>query len=554
MLSPGAEQHDLYHGTSWETAQIIQREGFKPSSDGLLGPGTYVAHADKASRFAANCPRHGGDAGAVVKVRITFTRAKYVSYNDRSWISEGFDACRAERTSSSPYPEWCLKSARQVEVLEIRSIACGSRLPAFEGENISLAVVRQKAKQAGLEEVHFSQQHSVASFATDAANFESPRVNVYYETGTVIDHPRHAHVELVRRKVDAHKLEAIFRELTGGSAVCHCSAPKRPAVGQSPRNQWTNAHGAAQAEEEAVRAALEKLRQEVSLAESVLKDHQQRREEKAKQEEEERRQAVEMAQREEAERQRKAAEAAAEVARQEAERQRQAEAARAAARAAEKIRVKKFRGTQCTFVIDNEHASEELRKRKNSIDTVTHLTLVGNGFFMARENGSSFWSNLPFSLGLRLQQEDLNTQGAVKYVAAGPGGQYWADVGTATWWSGTCSESFEKAARSSRTISKVAFGENLSWIVLYDDGTQAWQGIPTKLHNKLNGRGKRLSKPVEVTLGRNETWYVKFADGTYDYVLPSIVAIAFEKWSEAGWSIKNVVLNSENGDYLLRYA
>ena len=106
-----SEEHILYHGTSWETAQLILQQGFKPSGAGTcLGPGTYVARADKASRFGANCSRHGGESGAVVKVRINFTRAKYVPYDDRSWISEGYDACRSERTSRSGHPEWCLKS------------------------------------------------------------------------------------------------------------------------------------------------------------------------------------------------------------------------------------------------------------------------------------------------------------------------------------------------------------------------------------------------------------------------------------------------------------
>eukprot|EP00961_Rhodomonas_salina_P250279 3383451-Rhodomonas_salina.2 len=165
-------------GTSLKTAEIIRREGFKPLSGGLLGPGTYVARADKASKFAANCQRHGGDTGAVVKVRITFTRAKYVSSDDRSWLSEGYDACRAERTSLSPYPEWCLKRPDQVEVLEVRSIACGDNLPAFEGEAMSLAVVRQKARQTnGLVEVYFNQQQNIVSFATDVDNPKSPQVD-----------------------------------------------------------------------------------------------------------------------------------------------------------------------------------------------------------------------------------------------------------------------------------------------------------------------------------------------------------------------------------------
>ena len=45
MQGGTSESHTLYHGTSWEIAQIIKREGFRPSSDGCLGPGTYVARA-----------------------------------------------------------------------------------------------------------------------------------------------------------------------------------------------------------------------------------------------------------------------------------------------------------------------------------------------------------------------------------------------------------------------------------------------------------------------------------------------------------------------------
>ena len=117
----------------------------------------------KASRFGAECSRHGGESGAVVKVRINFTRAKYVHYDDRSWISEGYDACRAERTSRSDHPEWCLKSPSQVKVLEVRPIACGAGLPAFEGETMSLGAVRQIAVSAGLEEVYFGEAVSVVS-------------------------------------------------------------------------------------------------------------------------------------------------------------------------------------------------------------------------------------------------------------------------------------------------------------------------------------------------------------------------------------------------------
>ena len=545
------ESHVLYHGTSWEKACLIRDQGFAPSGGGCLGPGTYVAHADKASRFAANCSRHDGDSGAVLKVRISFQRAKYVSHDDNSWLSQGYDACRAERTSSSPLPEWCLKHASQIEVLEIRRIACGDHLPAFEDEAMSLSVVRRYAAQAGLDEVAFSEQASAVSFSTNATARDAARFDVYYTTGTIVDqpHPR------VRRKVDTQRLQRIFRDAmatANGSDGCHChSHPRKRQAFDTPSQIRHTPPGA---EEAAVSAALQKLRHDVKEAEDVLADHKSRRDEEA------RRQAEEL-QREEAERQRLASEAAAAAAhqafwaaQQEAERERQAAAARAEEARAEQERTRSFRGKNCTFVIGNDLAEAELKKRENTIKTVTHLTLVGNGFFLARENGDSFWFNLPSALSSRLQEHDVHDE--VTYVATGPGSQYFADVGTeGTWWSGTCSDSFASAAKINCAISRVAFGEDQSWIVIYSDGDTAWSGIPIKLANKLRGRSSnpRLAKPVEVALGQNATFYVKFADGGCDYSLPNIVAEEFVSWEAAGWSVQNVALNAENGDWLFRY-
>ena len=245
-----------------------------------------------------------------------------------------------------------------------------------------------------------------------------------------------------------------------------------------------------------------------------------------------------------------------EAARQQAAAQAKAtEAKRRRKAAAELERRREFRGVHCAFSISNAHATDDLAGRAFSLKTVTHLTLVGEGFFMARENCGSFWTGLPAALHSRLVNEGLNTQGAVKYVAAGPDGQYYADVGSSIWWSVTCSDSFDEVMEEAdSSISRVAFGPQGSWIILYSDGESAWEGIPTGLHNKLRSRNPRLSKPVEVALGQNETWYVKFADGTYDYCLPSEVAREFEEWQEAGWQVSNVLLNSANGDWLLRYS
>ena len=319
------EEHTLYHGTSWEVAQIIKREGFKPSVGGCLGAGTYVARADKASRFAATCSRHGGDAGAVVEVRITFARAKYVRYNDSTLQAEGFDACRAERTSASEHPEWCLKSPSQVVVKEIRKVHCGVDRPAFEGEALSLGGVRHLASRAELSEVYFSEQDAVVSFAADAHAPRSARLHVYFQTGTVccaFEHPRQGPMHAVRRKVDSNALELLFREARASSSgSCSCHGPptgaKRSASGachcndraKKPRHDLPGTstclrEAMAGREEDEVKATLQKLRNEVQEAEAVLKDYRLRREEeersaaerrKKEEEEEARRMAAEAA-------------------------------------------------------------------------------------------------------------------------------------------------------------------------------------------------------------------------------------------------------------------
>jgi hypothetical protein len=118
----------FFHGTSTDKARGIVLRGFRPSPDGCLGPGVYVARGDKACRFAGDCARHGGAAGARLKVRVNFSRVKYVNNNDRLWQVEGHDACRADQTSASDNMEWCLKRADQVEVLDVELVQCGAKI------------------------------------------------------------------------------------------------------------------------------------------------------------------------------------------------------------------------------------------------------------------------------------------------------------------------------------------------------------------------------------------------------------------------------------------
>ena len=45
-----------------------------------------------------------------------------------------------------------------------------------------------------------------------------------------------------------------------------------------------------------------------------------------------------------------------------------------------------------------------------------------------------------------------------------------------------------------------------------------------------------------------------FEDGSDDYMLPTSCAEEVESWEDAGWTVQNVILNSANGDWAIRYS
>ena len=113
----------FFHGTSWEAAQLVFAEGFKPSGEGCFGPGVYVGRADKATKFAMNKKRHGADVGGLIECECTISNPKFVvknaRYDDIDWRAEGHDAVRADLTTASDHMEWCIASPQEVRVTRI---------------------------------------------------------------------------------------------------------------------------------------------------------------------------------------------------------------------------------------------------------------------------------------------------------------------------------------------------------------------------------------------------------------------------------------------------
>lgn len=123
IFSDSATTFVAYHGTSLENARKIQSEGFKPSTDGRLGPGVYVAKEDKATGFARSYHRHGGSEGAVVKCMVTVDDPKYLSGGDARGNYSGHDAVRTNYTTSSNKPEWCVRDPGNVKVLSVHEVS-----------------------------------------------------------------------------------------------------------------------------------------------------------------------------------------------------------------------------------------------------------------------------------------------------------------------------------------------------------------------------------------------------------------------------------------------
>ena len=117
-----ARRFTFFHGTSWENALRIDSRGFEPSGDGCLGAGVYVGRAEKAIGFAQSGERHGGESGGLVQAEVTICNPKFVSYEDRQWEAEGYDACRTEQTRFSNSMEWCIASPSQLRVVRITQI------------------------------------------------------------------------------------------------------------------------------------------------------------------------------------------------------------------------------------------------------------------------------------------------------------------------------------------------------------------------------------------------------------------------------------------------
>ena len=110
----------MYHGTSRENAEKIERSGFHPSADGMLGRGVYVSRQRaKAAAYVK------GNDGVILELSVRCGRVKKIDHQghplQKRWHEHGFDSAWVPQNSFSLAPsgleEDCIWDPSRIEVI-----------------------------------------------------------------------------------------------------------------------------------------------------------------------------------------------------------------------------------------------------------------------------------------------------------------------------------------------------------------------------------------------------------------------------------------------------
>ncbi|XP_051536308.1 uncharacterized protein LOC127430523 [Myxocyprinus asiaticus] len=119
----GDQIYKMYHGTSKQAAKKILSEGFRQSSDGMLGCGVYLSRdLEKASRYPLHLPIH---ERVVLRVKVNVGKVIKIGYQghplQKTWHSHGYDTawCPPRCGSvASLFEEDCVWDPKQIIVID----------------------------------------------------------------------------------------------------------------------------------------------------------------------------------------------------------------------------------------------------------------------------------------------------------------------------------------------------------------------------------------------------------------------------------------------------
>ena len=116
-----SEAFFAWHGTSYESAKNIEKNGFIPSLSGLLGKGVYVS----TDRSKALCFAQSKTKGVLIKVKVNPGKVikDPTSNLMSSWHENGYDTAYIPASSSTTQrTEHCIWDPKRVEFLEMEEI------------------------------------------------------------------------------------------------------------------------------------------------------------------------------------------------------------------------------------------------------------------------------------------------------------------------------------------------------------------------------------------------------------------------------------------------
>lgn len=116
----------MYHGTSVQVARQIIKNGFRQSSDGMLGPGVYVSRDQKkAERYPLRSPPTDR---VVLKLSVDCGKVKKIDKDNhplqKTWHSQGYDTAWVPpncgmKAVPSGLEEDCVFDPARIEVTDI---------------------------------------------------------------------------------------------------------------------------------------------------------------------------------------------------------------------------------------------------------------------------------------------------------------------------------------------------------------------------------------------------------------------------------------------------
>ena len=101
----------MYHGTSEANAQAIERSGFRPSADGMLGPGVYCTRdINKAKQY--------GDVVLILLAKVGRVHViSHATQRGKGWQTGPFDSAWVKPGVQQSGEEDCIKDPARIQVI-----------------------------------------------------------------------------------------------------------------------------------------------------------------------------------------------------------------------------------------------------------------------------------------------------------------------------------------------------------------------------------------------------------------------------------------------------